>query len=201
MFYDRPDGHGLPHDPFKAIVTPRPIGWISTLGPGGVANLAPYSFFNAVSARPNMVGFAGGALRHSIRNARDTGEFAFNLTSMELAERMNLSSTNLPDDESEFDFAGVEMAPARHIAAPIVAASPAVLECRVVHFLELTDLQDRATDHYLVIGEVVGTHIRDEFIRDGRFDNAAARVVARCGYHDYTVVDSLFEMPPPKRRA
>ena len=195
MFFEGLD-HGLPFDPFKAIVAPRPIGWISTLDPRGVPNLAPYSFFNALSAKPHLIGFGSGAMRHTPRNARDTGEFVFNLTSRQLADKMNLSSAEIEDGQSEFDHADITMAPCRIVKAPRVAEAPAALECRVVHFMEFKDLDGRDTGRFLVVGQVVGTHLADEFVVDGRFDCAAAQVIARCGYHDYAMVERLFQLPP-----
>lgn len=197
MFYDTPDGHGLPWDPFKAIVTPRPIGWISTVDAQGRANLAPYSFFNAMASRPNMIGFTSEGLKHSPRNARDSGEFVFNLATLPLMRAMNATSTDLDDGESEFDFAGLAMAESKIVRAPRVAASPAALECRVVHFTEFDDVDGRPTDRFLVVGQVVGVHIDEAFIEDGRFDAVRAQTIARCGYRDYALVSELFELLRP----
>ncbi|MBO0766446.1 MAG: flavin reductase family protein [Hyphomicrobiaceae bacterium] len=198
MFYTEEQGYApLPYDPFKAIIAPRPIGWISTLDTYGRPNLAPYSFFNAVCSRPNMIGFSSGSLKHSARNARDSGEFVFNLSTQELAEHMNLSSEAVEDGVNEFHLAGLKMAPSRLVKPPRAAAAAAALECKVVSCTELVDLDGRPTGGWWVVGQVVATHIDDRFIRDGRFDTAAARPLGRCGYHDYAVVDGLFEMLRP----
>lgn len=197
MFYEPRNGHGLPYDPFKAIVAPRPIGWISTLDAQGRANLAPYSFFNAVHSRPPMVMFTTETMKHSAANAIATGEFVFNLCTRPLFGAMNVSSGAQPEGESEFDAAGLATAPSRIVKAPRVAASPAALECRVVQALRLRDADGGALQGWMVIGQVVGVHVEDAFLRDGRFDTAAAQPLARCGYRDYAVVTEMFEALRP----
>jgi flavin reductase (DIM6/NTAB) family NADH-FMN oxidoreductase RutF len=190
--------HGLPHDPFKAIVAPRPIGWVSTLGPAGELNLAPYSFFNAIGENPPMVAFSSSGAKHSSTFAGGAGEFVWNLATWALREQMNLTSAKLPRGESEFGHAGLEPAPSRLVAPPRVAASPCALECRVVHAVALNDVDGAPADQYLVVGQVVGVHIAESAIRDGRVDTAGLRPIARCGYlGDYAVVDELFEMLRP----
>jgi flavin reductase (DIM6/NTAB) family NADH-FMN oxidoreductase RutF len=197
MFYRANEAHGLPFDPFKAIIAPRPIGWIGTLNGAGVPNLGPYSFFAALSSRPNMIGFSSEGLKHSARNARDRGEFTFSLATLALAEAMNASSASLPDGANEFTAAGLALGQSRVIAAPFVKDSPAALECKTVNFMELTDLEGRATSRFFVIGQVVAVHIRDEFIVDGRFDTARAVPIARAGYQDYATVEGVWEMLRP----
>jgi flavin reductase (DIM6/NTAB) family NADH-FMN oxidoreductase RutF len=197
MFYEPRHGHGLPHDPFKAIVAPRPIGWISTVDAAGRANLAPYSFFNAVHSRPPMLAFTSETMKHSAANAIASGEFVFNLCTRPLFDAMNISSGALADEESEFDAAGLAAAPCRLVRAPRVAASPAALECRVAHSMRLHDAGGAPLEGWLVVGEVVGVHIDDAYLRDGRFDTAAARPVARCGYRDYAAVTEVFEALRP----
>lgn len=197
MFYEPRNGHGLPHDPFKAIVAPRPIGWISTVDAQGRANLAPYSFFNAVHSRPPMVMFTSESMKHSAANAIATGEFVFNLCSHPLFDAMNISSGALAAGEDEFVAAGLATAPSRVVKAPRVAASPAALECRVVQSMRFSDVDGRAVDGWMIIGQVVGVHIDDDFLREGRFDTAAARPVARCGYRDYAAVTEMFEALRP----
>lgn len=192
MFYEPRLGHGLPHDPFKAIIAPRPIGWISSLDAEGRPNLAPYSFFNAVHSRPPMLAFTSESMKHSAANAIASGEFVFNLSTRPLFDAMNISSGDLPAGESEFTAAGLEMAPCRIVKAPRVAASPAALECRVVHSMQLHDTDGAALEGWLIIGQVVGVHINEAFIRDGRFDTAAAQPLARCGYRDYATVTEVF---------
>ncbi len=197
MFYTADEPHGLPFDPFKAIVAPRPIGWIGTCDKVGRVNLAPYSFFNAVGNRPNMIAFASEGLKDSARNTRDTGEFTFSLATLPLARQMNLCSADLEEGQNEFDFAGLTMSPSRLVRPPFVGESPAAFECKVVHFIELQDLEGRPTGKFLTIGQVVATHIKDEFIRDGRFDAVKAQTIARCGYNDYATVDEQWELVRP----
>lgn len=200
MFYEPRNGHGLPHDPLKAIVAPRPIGWLSTLDAQGRANLAPYSFFNMVQTRPPMVMFGSDGLKHSAANAIATGEFVFNLVTRPLFDAMNASATALDEGESEFAAAGLEPTPCRLVRAPRVAASPASLECRVVGHGELRDVDGKATGGVYVIGQVVGVHIDEGCLRGGTFDMVAARTVARCGYRDYTEVTELFSALRPTDR-
>jgi flavin reductase (DIM6/NTAB) family NADH-FMN oxidoreductase RutF len=197
MFYEPRLGHGLPHDPFKAIVAPRPIGWISTVDVAGCPNLAPYSFFNAVHSRPPMLAFTSETMKHSAAYAVATGEFVFNLCTRPLFKAMNASSGALAGGESEFEAAGLATAPCRVVRAPRVAASPAALECRVVHSMRFNDVNGNALDGWMIVGQVVGVHIDDAYLRGGRFDTAAARPVARCGYRDYTAVAEVFEAPRP----
>jgi flavin reductase (DIM6/NTAB) family NADH-FMN oxidoreductase RutF len=197
MFYEPRLGHGLPHDPFKAIVAPRPIGWISTLDAQGRANLAPYSFFNAVHSRPPMVAFTSEGMKHSAANAVATGEFVFNLCTGPLFDAMNASSDALAEGASEFEAAGLATAPCRAVRAPRVAVSPAALECRVVHSMRFHDLEGGPLDGWMVVGQVVGVHVDDAYIRDGRFDTASARPLARCGYRDYATVTEVFEALRP----
>jgi flavin reductase (DIM6/NTAB) family NADH-FMN oxidoreductase RutF len=198
MFYTAEQGHApLPFDPFKAIVAPRPIGWISTVDLQGRPNLAPYSFFNAISSRPNMIGFSSGGLKHSARNARDTGEFVFNLSTLDLMKQMNRTSDAVDDGVNEFELAGLETAPCKLVRAPRVAAAAAALECKLVSCAELNDMNGRPTNNWWVVGQVVATHIDDRFIKDGRFDTAAAKSLARCGYDDYAVVDETIELRRP----
>jgi flavin reductase (DIM6/NTAB) family NADH-FMN oxidoreductase RutF len=199
MFYETAgrDKALLPRDPFKAIVAPRPIGWISTRAPDGRVNLAPYSFFNAFSSVPPIVGFSSEGCKDSASFARDSGEFVANLASRDLMGAMNLTSAALPRGDSEFVHAGLAMAPCRLVKAPRVAEAHAALECKVVGVTALKDSRGEAIDAYLVLGEVVAFHIDDALIRDGRFDTAAAQPVARCGYQDYAVVESLIALARP----
>ncbi|TYO90752.1 flavin reductase family protein [Oceanicella actignis] len=203
MRYRPADGHGLPHDPFKAIVAPRPIGWISTVDEEGRANLAPYSFFNAVADRPPVVMYSttGRKLglderKDSLANIRRTGEFVVNLTSWDLREQMNATSAHLPHGEDEFLAAGLEKAPSVEVAPPRVAAAPAALECRLLQEVALP-CWDETGENVVVFGEVVHIHIRDDMIVDGRFDLTRSRPLARCGYQDYAVIERLFQMRRP----
>lgn len=188
----------LPHDPFKALVAPRPVGWISTRSARGDLNVAPYSFFNAVCDQPPMVAFSSAGMKDSAAFAIETGEFVWNLSTYDLRQAMNTTSTLLPRGESEFEEARLEIGSSRLVRAPRVAASPCSLECRVVHSQELLDLDGAGTDRHLIVGQVVGVHIADEFITDGRVDTAALRPIARLGYRsEYAVVESVFEMRRP----
>lgn len=200
MFY-RPgtDDHGLPHNPFKAIVTPRPIAWVSTLDAQGRANLAPYSFFNAFSDVPPMVAFGSGAAKmgveegkDSLANVRATGEFVINLVSYELRDAMNVSSAHYPAGIDEFDRAKLEKASCETVAAPRVAAAPAAFECKLWKILDLPGGRN-----HMVIGEVTGVYIDDAMIRDGRYDVTLAKPMSRLGYRDYAVVEEVFELMRP----
>ncbi|MBX9595775.1 MAG: flavin reductase family protein [Roseomonas sp.] len=197
MFYEPRLGHGLPHDPFKAIIAPRPIGWISTLDAQDRPNLAPYSFFNAVHGRPPMLAFTSESMKHSAANAIATGEFVFNLCTQPLFDAMNISSGALAEGESEFEAAGLETAPCRIVKAPRVAASPASMECRVAQSFRLQDAEGQPLEGWMIIGQVVGVHINEAYLRDGRFDTAAAQPLARCGYRDYAAVAEMFEALRP----
>ena len=204
MFYETRDNrHGLPHDPFKSCVVPRCIGWISSISAEGVVNLAPYSFFNAVSTDPHMVAFGSGG-RHphggkdTIANVEATGEFVCNLATFDLREQMSLTSATTVPEVDEFDHAGLEAAPATLVGPPRVRAAPIHLEC--VHYRTI-DLPRRDPDplarNGLVIGEVVGVHISDEILSDGMVDMSKFRPIARLGYMDYSVTDNVFTMPFP----
>ena len=190
----------FPHDPFKALVTPRPIGWISTVSAKGELNLAPYSYFNAFSSSPPIVGFSSEGDKDSSTFAMQTGEFAWSMATWELRDQMNASAASLPRGQSEFVHAKLDTAASRLVRPPRVAASPAALECRVVQAMELLDTEGRPSDGFLVIGQVVGVHIDAQFLRDGRFDTVAARTIARCGYRDYTEVTAMFEALRPTDR-
>lgn len=197
MFYEPRNGHGLPHDPFRAIVAPRPIGWISTISAEGVVNLAPYSFFNAVAGRPPMVMFASEGIKDTIRNVQATGEFVVNLATLSLARKMNETSIAVAPEVNEFNLAGLTPLPSRMVRAPRVAESPAALECRVTEILPLRDLAGDAGERMMAVGEVVGIHIDPAALTDGGFDMVKAGTLARCGYWDYQVTTDLFRMPRP----
>ena len=189
----------LPHDPFKALVAPRPIGWISTRSRAGAVNLAPYSFFNAFAGSPPLIGFSSEGPKDSPTFAEDSGEFVWNMPTFALREAMNASSASLPRGKNEFDFAGLEMAPCQIVGAPRVAASPCSLECKVTEIIRLKDISGAAIGNILTIGQVVGVHIDESFIKHGRFDLAATQTIMRCGYTgDYAVIDQMFEMARPK---
>ncbi len=201
MFYVPADGdHGLPHDPFKAIVAPRPIGWISTIDAAGRVNLAPYSFFNAISSNPHIVMFSSTGRKHSVRNIEATGEFVCNLATWDFREQMNQTSATLAEGDNEFEFARLSTIPSRLVAPPRVEGTAASMECRLIKTDPIAGLDGKPSGSIVVYGEVVGIHIDENFIRDGVFDMAAARTIARCGYMDYAVVEELFRMPRPSGR-
>jgi flavin reductase (DIM6/NTAB) family NADH-FMN oxidoreductase RutF len=198
MFYSTAaNDHGLPYDPFKAIVAPRPIGWIVSRSARGKINLAPYSYFNGVSSRPPVVCFASEGRKDSLAFIEQTREFVCSLVTYDLREAMNRTSAAYPRGIDEMQAAGLEPAASRLVQPPRVAASPCALECRMLQIVSLSDIDGRPLDRHVVFGQVVGVHIDDRFIRDGRLDVAAMRPIARCGYNDYAVVDSIFEMIRP----
>ena len=199
MFYRPEEGHGLPHNPFNAIVTPRPIGWISTRGTDGRENLAPYSFFNAVAYTPPQVMFASTGqkpdregTKDSVSNIRESGVFCVNIVSHALKDAMNTTSGNYPAGEDEFDRAALMRVDCETIPCSRVADAPAALECQLVDVVKL-----RGAANFLVLGEVVGVHMRDDCLRDGRFDVLAFEPLARLGYRDYARVTELFSLKRP----
>ncbi len=200
IFYE-PGAHksaGIAHDPFKSLVAPRPIGWVSTMAGDGSVNLAPYSFFNAVGERPPMLAFCSTGAKHSATFAGEIREFVWNLVTFELRQPMNASSAPLPRGHSEFERASLEMAPSIRVAPPRVASARCAMECKVVERLELRDLEGRGTDQHLVIGQVVGVHLDEAAITDGIVETATLHPVARLGGPaDYTVVTEAFQMTRP----
>lgn len=202
MFYEVSKGHGLPHDPFKSLVVPRPIGWISSLSAAGVVNLAPFSFFNGCGTEPpqvlfhNSTGYGDGRYKDSMSNVEETGEFVANMVTWELCERMNETARHVPSSVDEAAMAGLEMEPSVLVKPPRVKGSPTHLECRHIRTVEL--LSDRPEfRNFIVFGEVIGVHISDDVMTDGLVDMSKFRPVARMGYQDYTVVDSVFTMAFP----
>ena len=198
MFYEPSKGHGLPHDPFKAIVAPRPIGWISSLAADSSVNLAPYSFFNALGTHPHLVMFSSEGRKDSVSFAGETGEFVANLVSRDLAEKMNASAVDAPRGVSEFDYAGLTAVPSRLVNAPRVGEALAALECKVTDILEPKGLDGRPAGNVIVFGEVVGIHIDEKVLTDGLFDIVKAGTVARLGYMDYAAVTETFQMRRPR---
>ena len=198
--YEPRQGHGLKHDPFNAIVGPRPIGWISTIDGAGVANLAPYSFFNAFNYTPPIIGFSTIGWKDSVANASATGEFCWSLATRALAEAMNLTCAPAPPAVDEFDVAGLTRAPSRLIAAPRVLESPVNFECRVTQIIQLSDAAGGVLPTWLILGEVVAVHIDPALIRDGVYDTAGARPILRAGrMGDYAEItpEAMFEMRRP----
>lgn len=191
---------GLPWDPFKAIVGPRPIGWISTISPAGVVNLAPYSYFNAVADKPNQVYFASSSRKDSQANAEETGEFVCSLASVALQEEMNQSSVEAGRDVSEPELIGLEMAPSQVVRPPRVARAPAALECVYLDTYGCTTRSGRKHGYELVFGEVVAVYLADEVIgADGKVDTGRMQPAARLGYDEYSAVDRVFRMERPDR--
>ena len=199
MFYQPKDGHGLPHNPFNALVTPRPIGWISSRGTAGIDNLAPYSFFIAVAYTPPQVMFSSTGTKadrafgkDSVSNIEESGVFCVNIVEYAMRDAMNASSSTLPAAVSEFDHAGLAAVECDLIACKRVADAPANLECRVTQFIRLAGAENIA-----VFGEVVGIHMRDDCIVDGQFDVTKFQPLARLGYRDYSVVREVFSLARP----
>jgi flavin reductase (DIM6/NTAB) family NADH-FMN oxidoreductase RutF len=199
MFYEPKNGHGLPHNPFNAIVTPRPIGWIATRAADGSDNLAPYSFFNAVAYDPPQVMFAStsakpdrGDTKDSVANIRDTGVFAVNIVSFALRDAMNTTSGPWGKDTDEFVLADLEKVGCDTINCARVAASPATLECKLTQIVQLP-----GAANFAVFGEVTGVHMRDDCMVDGMFDVKQFSPMARLGYRDYATVRETFSLTRP----
>jgi flavin reductase (DIM6/NTAB) family NADH-FMN oxidoreductase RutF len=199
MFYEPKNGHGLPHNPFNALITPRPIGWISTRSVDGVDNLAPYSFFNGVSYEPPQVMFASTGRKpdrargkDSIGNAIDTGVFCVNVVGFAMREAMNASSKPAPRDVDEFDLAGLARTECETIACSRIAEAPASMECKLVRTVDLP-----GEANIVAFGEVTGIHIKDDCLVDGMFDVTRYQPLGRMGYQDYTRVTELFSLIRP----
>jgi flavin reductase (DIM6/NTAB) family NADH-FMN oxidoreductase RutF len=196
MFYDAiRNDHGLEVDPFKALVA-RPIGWLSTLSADGVANLAPYSFFNIVSERPHYVVFGSTGYKDSLRNIEATGEFAVNVATYAIREAMNMSSAVVAAEVDEFALAGLTKTHCQFIKAPRVAESPACLECKLFKTIELPDDEGKVSN-WLVVGRVVGIHIDDRYIENGRVNSGAMQMISRLGYAEYATIDDVWRMRRP----
>lgn len=197
MFYDAvTNDHGFAVDPFKAIVAPRPIGWVSTLSASGIANLAPFSYFNAFAQEPHYVAFGIGPPKDSLANVQATQEFAVNIATWDLREQMNATAAHVAPEVDEFELAGLGKAACRLIKAPRVAESPACLECRLHQIVPLPD-DAGVAEHHMVIGRVIGIHIDDRYITDGRIDTAAMKIIARLGYSEYATVTEAWRMRRP----
>ncbi|WP_347311034.1 flavin reductase family protein [Defluviimonas sp. SAOS-178_SWC] len=194
MFYRPEEGHGLPHNPFNAVINPRPIAWVGTRGSEG-DNLAPYSFFNGVAYTPPQVMFSSTARKDSLRNIEETGVFSVSTVEYAARDKMNLTSGAYPPGTDEFVLAGVAKAECRTIPCPRVADAPACFECEVVQIVRL-----RGDNNHLVIGEVKGIHLRDDCLVEGRFDVTRFQPLARGGYRDYSVVTEVFEMIRPSEK-
>ena len=198
-FYEPAQGHGLPHDPFNAIVGPRPIGWISSRSAGGAINLAPYSFFNAFNYVPPIIGFSTVGYKDTVRNIEETKEFVWNLVTRPLAEAMNASCAAVPAEVNEFELTGLTPAPSAKVGPPRVAESPVSFECRLTQILRLQGIDEKPVDSWLVLGEVVAVHIARHLLKDGVYDTAAAQPVLRGGGPaDYFELGALFKMARPR---
>ena len=200
MFYDALENkHGLPHDPLKALVVPRPIGWVSSISKAGVANLAPYSFFNAVAEKPAYVVFGSAGRKDSLANIEETGEFVCNIATYELRNHMNMSSASVPPGVDEFPLAGLTAVRSNLVAAPRVKEAAAAFECKLHQVMPLPGAGKYRQNYFLVIGLVVGVHIDDRYIKNGRIDTGAMQPIARLGYMEYAVVtpDTMFSIDRP----
>jgi len=200
-FYEPKDGHGLPHDPFNAIVGPRPIGWVSTRSNDGILNLAPYSFFTAFNYIPPIVGFSSTGPKDSLRNVQENGIFVWNLVTRPLAEAMNQTCAPVGPEVNEFELAGLTTAPSRVVDVPRVAESPVSFECRSTQIIQLEGLDKQKVPTWLVLGEVVGVHIADHLLKDGIYDTAnAGHILRGGGPADYFSIgpEQLFKMSRPK---
>lgn len=199
-FYLTAEGTGLPHDPFNAIVGPRPIGWISTVNPEGVRNLAPYSFFNGFNYRPPIIGFSSVGWKDSVANIEATGEFVWNLATRDLAVAMNETSASLRPDEDEFVRAGLTAAPSRTVAAPRVLESPVNFECALTQLIQLRDTAGDPVDTWMVLGQVIAVHIDRQWLVDGVYDTTGPRPILRAGgpaNYSEAGPDGVFTMQRP----
>lgn len=205
MFYESAaNDHRLERDPLKACVVPRPIGWVTTISQAGIVNLAPYSFFNLVVEKPPIVMFCvnkphavDGGLKDSVRNVLETAEFVVNLATWDLRAAVNATAAAVPPGSNEMDLAGLQPSPSILVRPPRVRASPINLECRLHRLIELPSLRAEEPNH-MVLGSVVGVHIADDIIRNGRVDITLARPIARLGYSDYSVVSETFSIERPR---
>ena len=199
-FYEPRNGHGLKHDPFNAIVAPRPIGWVSSRGAAGNINLAPYSFFNAFCYKPPIIGFSSTSRKDSVQNIEETGEFVWNLATMNLAKQMNSTAAHVARNVSEFEIAGLTPEPCRLVNVPRVAESPVAFECKLCEVIQLKGADGTRAEAWLTLGEVVAIHIDKAMIKDGVYQTALAQPIVRAGRKgDYFVIreDAIFEMTRP----
>jgi flavin reductase (DIM6/NTAB) family NADH-FMN oxidoreductase RutF len=199
-FYEPASGHGLKHDPFNAIIAPRPIGWISSRDGKGNINLAPYSFFNGFCYTPPIIGFSSTSWKNTVQNVKDTGEFVWNLATMDLAKHMNATAAHVAPDVSEFQIAGLTAVPGKLVNVPRVAESPVSFECKLTQIIQLQGANGEKANAWLTLGEVVAVHIDKAMIKDGVYITALARPIVRAGRRgDYFTVkpEDMFEMIRP----
>jgi len=198
--YEPKNGHGLKHDPFNAIIAPRPIGWISSRGAKGNVNLAPYSFFNGFCYKPPIIGFSSTSWKDTVQNVQDTGEFVWNLATLDLAKHMNATAAHVAPEISEFQLAGLTAVPSKLVNVPRVAESPVAFECRLTQIIQLQGANGEKASAWLTLGEVVAVHIDKTMIKDGVYITALARPIVRAGrrgdYFEITA-DKQFDMPRP----
>jgi flavin reductase (DIM6/NTAB) family NADH-FMN oxidoreductase RutF len=197
MFYRPDEGHDLPHDPFKALVSPRPIGWISSQDDQGRVNLAPYSFFNAICSDPPLIMFSSEGDKDTLKNVRLHGEFVCNIVSYDFADLMNQTSATFAYGVSEPEQVGIALEVSQNVAPPRVKGIAAALECRVVSIQQLYDSAQKPLKNWMIIGQVIGIYIADHVLKDGRVDMNTLNLIARCGYHDYALADHFFTMKRP----
>lgn len=193
-------GHGLPHDPFKAIIAPRPIGWIASKSLNGVMNLAPYSFFNAFNNTPPIIGFASVGYKDSVKNIEETGEFCWSMATKPLADAMNRTSQPVSADVSEFELAGLDAGSPTQVNVPFVAASPVSMECRLTQIVQLNNTEKQPLDTWVVFGQVVAVHIAHAYLNEGVFQLVDAQPIMRAGgLGDYFTIsaDNGFFMGRP----
>jgi flavin reductase (DIM6/NTAB) family NADH-FMN oxidoreductase RutF len=199
-FYQPKNGHGLKHDPFNAIVAPRPIGWISSRDKNGNVNLAPYSFFNGFNYIPPIVGFSSTSWKDTVANIQDTGEFVWNLATRDLANQMNATAAHVARDVDEFKLAGLTEVPCQFVNVPRVGESPVAFECKLTQIIQLQGADGNKVNAWLTLGEVVGVYIDKSLIKDGVYQTAMAHPIVRAGRRgDYFEIkqDAMFEMPRP----
>lgn len=197
--FDPAKGHGLKHDPMKAIVAPRPIAWVGSISPAGVHNLAPYSFFNLISARPPLLMISSEGSKDSVTNIGATGEFTVNLVTQQNMVKMNHSSASVPPDVDEYALANVDWLASDLVQARRVADTPVSMECKLIEVKHLEDVAGQALNTAMIIAQIVRVHVREDCIKDGLFDLVAAQVVARAGYRgDYVPVDRTLELLRPQ---
>ena len=197
-YYEPAKGHGLPHDPFNAIVGPRPIGWISSQDREGRLNLAPYSFFNAFNYIPPIIGFSSVGRKDSLNNIEQTGEFVWNLATRSLAEQMNQSCAPVAAEVSEFELSGLTATPSSLVKVPRVGETPVAFECKVSQIVQLKRADQALVPSWLILGEVVAVHIADHLLKNGIYDTAAAEPILRGGGPaDYFELGNLFKMARP----
>jgi flavin reductase (DIM6/NTAB) family NADH-FMN oxidoreductase RutF len=199
-YYEPRNGHGLRHDPFNAIIAPRPIGWISSRDASGNINLAPYSFFNGFCYHPPIIGFSSTSPKDTLKNVQETGEFVWNLATKDLAKQMNATAAHVAHDVSEFAIAGLTAVPGKLVNVPRVAESPVSFECRLTQIIRLRGADGKDAQAWLTLGEVVAVHIDKAMIKDGVYRTGLARPIVRAGRKgDYFEIkdEDMFEMVRP----